>query len=193
LTDQLLAEEPSPPEETPPDADQAWKALSLVNEWIRHSEAKTGASLGAAGVAGGLLYNLVKSKSGLPVWFEALCVVCAGGALLAILCAILALIPRLTLRSLFSCKRQTPDDWNNLLFYSHIAQKYRDDEPTYQEVLRALTLDKLELTKHIANQIHANSAVAHRKFTWCGRSVIFLAISIISLAVISALLGAKVV
>lgn len=193
MTDQLLAEGTSPHEDAPPDPDQAWKALSLVNEWIRHSEAKTGASLGAAGVAGGLLYSLVKSRSDLPGWFDALCVLCGACAFLAILCAAAALIPRLHLRSLLSCKRQTPDDWNNLLFYSHIARKYRDDEPSYQEVLHALTLNKLELTKHIANQIHANASVAHRKFTWCGRSVSFLAVSVVTLASISALFGAKVV
>lgn len=43
-----------------PDPDQAWKALSLVNDWIRHAETKVAATLAAAGVSGGLLYSVTK-------------------------------------------------------------------------------------------------------------------------------------
>ncbi len=43
---------------TPPDVDQAWKALSLVNDWVKHADAKRGVVLTAAGVSGGVLFNL---------------------------------------------------------------------------------------------------------------------------------------
>lgn len=196
LTEEPPAEDDPAPETDPPDPDQAWKALSLVNDWIRHAEAKTGASLTAAGVSGGLLYNLVKGKPDLPVPVNILAAICGGSAFLAIVCAAVALMPRTTpkfLNGLSRKNRPTPDDWSNLLFYSHIAKKYKEDEPSYQEVFTALTLNKLELTKHIANQVWANSAVAHRKFKWSTRSIFFLTITVISLGFLVALFGAKVI
>lgn len=41
-------------------ADQGWKLLSTVNEWIRFADAKAGAVLAFAGAMGTMLYNLVK-------------------------------------------------------------------------------------------------------------------------------------
>ncbi len=46
-----------------PDADQAWKALGLVNDWIKHAEAKASAAMAASGVSAVLLYNLDKSQT----------------------------------------------------------------------------------------------------------------------------------
>ena len=47
------------------DPDVAWRALSLVVDWIKHSEAKAGATLAATGVTAGVLYNITKDlKSG---------------------------------------------------------------------------------------------------------------------------------
>lgn len=53
-----------------PDPDQAWKALSLVNEWVRHAETKVAATLAAAGVSGGLLYSIAKDwpQASLLAW-----------------------------------------------------------------------------------------------------------------------------
>ena len=84
--------------ERPPDPDQAWKALSLVNDWIRHAEAKATATLAAAGVTGGVLYNLVHSQTHLTLALDivatinALMIIASAGS------AVMALIPRLTIR-----------------------------------------------------------------------------------------------
>ncbi|ULN33608.1 Pycsar system effector family protein [Mycolicibacterium smegmatis] len=196
---------PEPNDDTPdetitveiatPDPDQAWKALALVNEWIRHAEAKTGATLAAAGVSGGLLYNLVKSNPDPPFIIDMLSVVSGVSALLSFLCTATALIPRTgwKARRPFSrrAREKAADEWNNLLFYSHIAQRYQNDEPTYQEILQALTSNKIELTKHIANQIYVNSSVAHRKFKWAGRAIWLLTISLVSLAMVAAIIGGR--
>lgn len=53
-------DQPEPEAQPDPDPDQAWKALSLVNDWVRHAETKIVAILAAAGVSGGLLYNVAK-------------------------------------------------------------------------------------------------------------------------------------
>ncbi len=46
----------------PPDPDQAWRALSLVNDWVKHAEVKLGVVLTATGVSGGILFNLAKDR-----------------------------------------------------------------------------------------------------------------------------------
>ena len=43
-----------------PQPDQAWKALGLVNEWVRHAETKVAATLAATGVTAGALLNGVR-------------------------------------------------------------------------------------------------------------------------------------
>lgn len=90
-------DEPSLPLRGDPEPDQAWKALGLVNDWIKHADAKVGATLAASGVIAVLLYNLLKDQvdlGSIPHLFAALCAAAtaaAGG------CAGLALMPRLTL------------------------------------------------------------------------------------------------
>jgi len=92
-------EEPRLPLHGDPEPDQAWKALGLVNDWIKHADAKVGATLAASGAIAILLYNLLKEQDdlgGIPQLFAALCAAAtaaAGG------CAGLALMPRLTLVS----------------------------------------------------------------------------------------------
>ena len=43
-----------------PNPDHAWKLLGLVNEWIRHSDAKAGVTLAFTGVLGAMAFNLAK-------------------------------------------------------------------------------------------------------------------------------------
>lgn len=77
------------------DPDHAWKTLTLVIDWIKHAETKAAATLAAAGVAGGVLYNLVKDESD-PSWVLALASVITGvGVLVAGVCAGAAFWPRL--------------------------------------------------------------------------------------------------
>ncbi|MFI5897088.1 hypothetical protein ACIA5D_44060 [Actinoplanes sp. NPDC051513] len=48
--------------------DDAWRALTLQIDLVRHAETKAGAALASAGVLGGLLYTLVSQtrSGGLP-------------------------------------------------------------------------------------------------------------------------------
>lgn len=68
------AAEPEIAPESCPEPDQAWKALGLVNDWIKHADAKVGATLAVTVLC-------------------AVAVVAAGGS------AALALMPRLTIVS----------------------------------------------------------------------------------------------
>ena len=188
-----MSEEPGPDEPAEPEPvevaldpqpDQAWKALSLVNEWIRHAETKAGAVLAAAGVTGGVLYNLVKSQQHASCLMSALPVICGLLAFAAGFCATATLIPRRNVSG-------GPENFSNLLFYSHVALAYRNDEPTYAQVLAALTFDPHDLTRHLANQVHANSVVADRKFVWATRGIICLVGALAALGIIAVVIGTR--
>lgn len=196
-----------------PDPDQAWKALSLVNEWVRHAETKIVATLAAAGLSGGLLYNVAKGwpePSVLAVvlgYLAAVALVSAGWA-----CA-MGLVPRRTAgvndrglidilgswKSTISDGRTArggvetregevaapPDDLVNLLFYSHIVKAYGEAGPEYREVLAALTRDPKAMTEHVAQQTWANATVAERKYNWANRALVRLLISWLLLAALA--------
>jgi Family of unknown function (DUF5706) len=192
---ELVESQPGTPERLP-DPDQAWKALSLVNDWIRHAEAKATATLAAAGVTGGVLYNLVQPQNrpslvlDVIATINALMIIVSGGS------AIMALVPRLKVRKSKPINTNTSatsrlqgsgilvtEDPVNLLFFRDIARHYRGDAPTYTQVLSTLTSDPVRLTEHIGQQVHANSDVAHRKYGWANRAAICLALDLIALGI----------
>jgi len=189
----------------PPDPDQAWKALSLVNDWVKHAEAKVGATLATTGVVGVMLYNLVKAQNTPGPLLSVFAVVCAVAVFLAGCSAALALMPRLTIVSrierLKAIRRdrkaptdestESPEDPVNVLFFSNIAKAYDKDSPSYIEVLRALTSDREQLTRQIAHQVHANATVAHRKFTWADRAIKLLVLALIALSAVAVIVGSR--
>jgi hypothetical protein len=197
---------PGKPSEVGPAAepDQAWKALSLVNDWIKHAEAKVGATLAASGAAGVMLYNLVKDKNSPGFWLSVTVVACAATIIGAGLSATLALIPRLSIARIARVRKKrdintavndnlahVSEDPVNLLFFSNIAQHYSDDGPSYIEVLRSMTADPEKLTRQIAHQVHANATVAHRKFTWANRAIKFLVTAFGLLGMAAIIIGLK--
>jgi hypothetical protein len=193
--------QPGGPERLP-DPDQAWKALSLVNDWIRHAEAKATATLAAAGVTGGVLYNLIHAQTrpslalDIIATINTVAIIASGGS------AVMALVPRLTVRKSKpgTAKTRTasqtptsavppPEDPVNLLFFRDIARRYRGDAPTYTQVLSTLTSDPAKLTEYIGQQVHANSDVAHRKYGWANRAAISLAGDLIMLGITAILIA----
>jgi hypothetical protein len=177
---------PQPPEDTDDlfdgNPDHAWKALGLIVDWIKHAETKAGAAMAAAGVTGGVLYNLVKSVTVVGPWLAVTSVMCATAVLAAGLCAALALVPRLGLRA------DTPD---SPLYYKHIAQKHPAKPHTYFEDLHRLTASKEDLVREIAEQVWANSHVALRKYTWGSRAIVCLVAALASLAWVAVILAIR--
>jgi hypothetical protein len=164
-----------------PEPDQAWKALSLVNDWIRHAETKTAGTLAATGVAAGVLYNLVRGWDGISAvgaFFAFVCGIALVGS--AVFCAI-TFAPRLRVRK----RRGEPEDLSNRLFFKHIALSFKGDAPSYAQVLATLTSDPHELTRQIAHQVHANAGVAHAKFRWVDLALCLLFIALAALAVVA--------
>lgn len=185
-----------------PDPDQAWKALSLVSDWIRHAEAKATATLAAAGVTGGVLYNLVHPQTHPSLALDIVASINVVTIIASAGSAVMALVPRLVVRKAKLIKANSgavtqastssvslPEDPVNLLFFRDIARHYRGDAPTYTQDLSTLTSDRTKLTEYIGHQVHANSDVAHRKYGWANRAAISLAVDLIMLAITAILVA----
>lgn len=81
-----------------PEPDHAWKALTLVNDWVKHAETKAATTLAGAGVAGGVLYNLVKNQSQPGLALSVTATICGAASILAGLTALAALAPKLKIK-----------------------------------------------------------------------------------------------
>lgn len=168
-----------------PQPDQAWKALSITNEWIRHADTKTAVTLAFVATTATVLFNLVKDEhswTALQIGATATC----GVAMTVAACfACAALFPR--------TKRRTVDgtdpdeDAINLLFFGDVAGNFSRDRPSYLHVLSLLTSDPSRLTKQIAAQIHENSHIATEKFKHVNRAVMAEMIAFGAVAAVAAI------
>ncbi|MCP2031152.1 hypothetical protein L1277_001243 [Okibacterium sp. HSC-33S16] len=137
----------------PPNPDHAWKALTLVNEWIRHSDAKAGVTLAFTGALGTMTFNLANGFEYRSLLFDALVVTaCALLVLTGALCA-WTLTPRVN-------DKDADRDAINRLFFASISRNFKGRRQHYGDVLHTLTADPAELTKDLADQIHANAKIA---------------------------------
>lgn len=158
--------------------DHAWKTLTLVIDWIKQAETKAAATLAAAGVVGGVLYNLIKDESD-PSWPLALASVLTGlGVIVAGICAGATFWPRLR-------HREEP---GSPLFFHHIARKHA--APTdYIAELSFLTGQAETLVKEIAEQVFWNSKVAHRKYQCASLAIKALLVGLVGLTWLVLILG----
>lgn len=153
-----------------PNPDHAWKALALVNEWIRHADAKAAVTLAFTGVLGTMTFNLVKDFQH-RTWLFDVFVIVACGLLVATgaLCG-WTLTPRFTekkkKRNKSVDREVEVDDVVNRLFYGSIAKGFKGKRRQYSDVMHALTADPVELTRDLADQIHTNAEIATTKNFW---------------------------
>jgi hypothetical protein len=144
-----------PPE---PNPDHAWKTLALMNEWIRHSDAKAGVTLAFTGLMATTTFNLAKDFTERSAVFDSLVV---AACLLLIATASFCgwtLTPRVR-------DKDADRDAINKLFFVSIDQNFRGKRQEYSQVLHTLTADPIELIKEIADQIHVNARIATVKAT----------------------------
>lgn len=167
----------SPPE---PNPDHAWKTLALMNEWIRHSDAKAGVTLAFTGVLATTTFNLAKDFTPRSEAFDSLVVI---ACLLLISTGALCgwtLTPRVK-------DKDADRDAINRLFFASIHRNFRGKRQEYSEVLHTLTSDPVELTKDLADQIHVNARIATVKATaakWAIRSALAAGAAIALLALV---------
>ncbi|KTS09416.1 hypothetical protein RSA3_13385 [Microbacterium testaceum] len=154
----------------------------MVNEWIRHADAKAGVTLAFTGVLATMLFNLVKDFHSRTVCSDV--VVIASCILLVVtggLCA-WTLTPRMS-------DKDTDNLAINRLFYASISKNFKGDRRKYIDVLHTLTADPDELTRDIAHQIHANAEIATTKSKWVKwaiRTAVAAGVAVALLAIIVA-------
>ena len=162
------------------DPEQAWKVLTLVNDWVRHAETKIGATLAATGVTGGVLFTLIRGRPDRSLALEVTAAVCGGLVLLAGVLAGLAVLPRLRARS---WRREPP---TSPLYFAHIARRYRGVRAAeYPQVLAELTVDADALTREIGCQVRANAGVAHRKHRLTHAAILSLMLGLLALVAVA--------
>lgn len=170
---------PPPPDDddeaAPVEATEAWKAVGLVNDWVRHAEGKAATTLAAAGVIGGVLYNLVKDSHQFGFTLEIAAPASGGLAILAAIFAVVALWPRL-----FSREPATSS-----LYFEHIARRHPKSSGGYVQELRELIADPAELLNQLGQQVWANARVAKRKYRWAGWAVVAVMGAAFALAIVA--------
>lgn len=178
---------PAVPQVVLAEPDHAWKVLATTNEWIRHADAKAGVTLAFVGVTGTTLLNLVKDEGAWSLFLNILVFADLLALLSAVSFAYFALSPRTKTRDeqrkwlqrkkgqrqsgATTAEKAAQQDQINLLFFGHIATHYKDQGPSYHEVLTLITKDRERLTGQIAAQIHENSHVATNKFKNVDRAI----------------------
>lgn len=142
--------------ETVVTAEQAWKLLSMVNEWIRFADAKAGATLAFSGVMGTLLYNVVRELQRRSTWLDVTIVLTCVLLFVAVLLAGWKIAPRM------KDKDVVPDTINNL-FFASIAANYKGNRLAYRGELIRLSTDNHALVEELADQVHVNATIATAK------------------------------
>lgn len=188
LREELSATGPEDPVDVAPDPnpDHAWKALALVNEWIRHADTKAAVTLAFTGVLATMTFNLVKDFQSRSALFDVLVVLaCALIVITGALCG-LTLLPRFT-------DKDQGDDANveevvvNRLFYASISSGFKGQRRQYSDVMHTLTADPVELTRDLSDQIHANAQIATVKnqwIRWAIRAALFTGATVSAIAIV---------
>ncbi len=164
----------------PPNPEQAWKLLSLVNEWIRHSDAKAAVTLAFTTGLSVMLFNLADGFAERSQIFDIAVVVATALLVLAAGFCAWTLTPRIA-------DQEANPEQANLLFFGSIAVKFKNDRGNYREELHLMTADPAALTRDLTDQIHANAniaAVKARAIQRGIRSAIAAAAAVAAVAVI---------
>ncbi|MCK2023573.1 hypothetical protein KZC52_11605 [Microbacterium sp. kSW2-24] len=178
-----------------PNPEHAWKALALVNEWIRHADAKAAVTLAFTGVLGTMTFNLVKDFQHRTFWFDALVVLaCVFLVAAGALCG-WTLTPRFTekrKKKKNSVDQEVEvDDVVNRLFYGSITKGFKDKRHQYSDVMRALTADPVELTRDLSDQIHTNAGIATTKNFWVKWAIRTALLAGAAVTAVAVLIGAS--
>ena len=163
--------------DVPIEAAEAWKAVGLVNEWVRHAETKAAGVLATSGVVGGVLYNLVKDQTEFGCVLKVAGAVCGAAVFVAAFLAVCALWPRL----------RSSDNPTSVLYFDHIARRYPNpgDGDQYVVALSEVLANPVQLLEQLGHQVWANARVARRKFRFAGIAMVALILATFALGVVA--------
>jgi hypothetical protein len=152
-------------------ADDAWRSLGQINEWIRFADAKAGAVLAASGVLGAFLVNDVPRLEDFKVHTT-------RAALLAVAIICIGLSSLLSLQIL--APRLRTGEARSLIYFDHVARRYASDRNGFADNYLSLTKIDTDLTRQIADQVWATSIVARRKFRRVSYAIRLLGAAMVS-------------
>lgn len=163
------------------DPEQAWRALGMITDWIKHAETKSGATLTAAVAVATILYSLVKDQHHPGLGLSVAAVSCGSLVFAGAATAAWSLVPRLWRK----------DEATSNLYFDHIARKHsRHTGGThYAGALRALAADNERMVTEIASQVWANAHVARQKYRWGSAGLVLVIMSLVPLAVVAGIIG----
>lgn len=134
--------------------DDAWKALSQANDWIKVADTKAGAIVAVDGVLGGLL---VRALPAADSWtrhpWQAGAIL--GGLTLVVAGALIAL-------RVFAPRLRAGEP-RSLIYFDHIARRY-PKAADFKVTFIAMLDREGQLREALAEQLWANSRVARKKF-----------------------------
>lgn len=156
---------------------ELWSILTHTTDWVKYSDNKAVLLLTLHGVILTIIYTNANnvyefySKNCFTIFLSTLIALANMGS---IICSFLVINPRL--------------DNNNptsIIYFGHIQEKFEHYTDYYKSVEVILT-EKKKLEEQLAEQIHTNSLIAWKKFTyvtfslrWFFISIIFFLISIV--------------
>lgn len=166
----------------PPDPDQAWRVLNLVNEWIRHAETKATGVLAAAGVGAGVLATVLTTAKAAPLYLIASAVVTGIALLLSGIFATWCLRPKL-----WSTGPST-----SRIYFDHIARGYPaagSGLTRYVNELTSLTTDPAAMIHEVASQVWENARIASAKHMEASWGLAFVLLAYLALAITAVAAG----
>lgn len=170
---------PEGPQESPPvDGcldETGWRVLLLINDWIKHADAKIAGALAAAGVIAGVLYSVVSDVEDLPIPTTASVAATVVFLVFAVVFAGLALRPRL-----WTCAPAT-----SKIYFEHIARAYPRGESQPRAFVRDFTRslsDRSTVADEVAAQVWALAHIAAAKYRWANLSIVFGFFALMGLA-----------
>lgn len=153
--------------------ESLWKVLEHTNDWLRFADTKAAGALAGSGVLGGLAANALLDGSTHLSWPARFFVVTGLIALLvAAALALYVIVPR-----------HKVGEPTSLIYYEHVARKYKNDPDAHHADLMKMLGDRDETGRQLANQIWANATVARQKYLYSSWSLLALAIAVLLLAV----------
>jgi hypothetical protein len=146
-----------------------FRALQLVNEWLKFGEAKNGALLTLNGAAIVAMHNMAKLYGPLD-WPATLWLLWATGCCLVSMGLCLASFYARTKTSGFLFANQTPEG-TGAIYFGHLAHMTKAD--LVQRLAPGVDAAEREYVEDMAGQIIINAKLARKKMTLFNAALLF--------------------
>ena len=156
----------------PPATDQAWRLLERTGKSISEADTKAGLILGAAGVASGALFSIVRGIQTPTAWTVVVAIACAAQLLACALCAGMGVFRDVGVAS------TRPASSTSTTSPGCGPDPERSTRPTSVKLLG----QPERLTRELGLQIWETSHVAAAKYGWIDRALILLLGALIALS-----------